>query len=118
MNMGYIRHHAIVVTTWNEDKLAEAHDRATAIGLRPTPIAEHQVNGGGSFLIPPDGSKEGWSDSEEGDNRRAQFRSWLRGTDSSDGGHYIEWVEVAYGNDDGRADIEHSAWSAENTVEQ
>ena len=63
--MGYYRHHAIIVSAWDTDleKLQAARKKIkNRTGLRPTKI----VQGGGcglhSFLVPPDGSKEGWEE--------------------------------------------------------
>ena len=59
-----------------------------------SPICPPQVNGERSFFIPPDGSKEGWSDSDKGDERRNEFVEWLR----SEG--QVHWVEVCYAEDE------------------
>ena len=50
-----------------------------------------------SFFIPPDGSKEGWDDSEEGDKSRDRFVGWLRSVREKYG---LSWVEVQYGDND------------------
>ena len=91
--MGYMRHHAIVVTGY-EDRIkpayAEAQARFDARFL--TGITEAAVNGYQSFLVAPDGSKEGWPESEEGDRRRASFVAYLRGQE-------LGWVEVQFDDD-------------------
>jgi hypothetical protein len=56
------------------------------------------MNGYRSILICPDGSKEGWADSEQGDARRAALRTRLVAEES------LEWCEVSYGHDDGTAE--------------
>lgn len=79
--MGYLRRHAIVVTgdDYEESKdILAAHAKATEIFPWVSPICPPQVNGERSFFIPPDGSKEGWSDSDKGDERRNEFVEWLR----------------------------------------
>jgi hypothetical protein len=94
--MGYMRHHAIIVTGWNEEALKEVHSEASKIFPKISNIVEGTINGYSSFLIPPDGSKEGWEESKEGDERRSKFISWLI---TSKG--YLRWVEVQYGDEDG-----------------
>ena len=54
-----------------------------------------------SFFIPPDGSKEGWPDSDLGDERRARFIAWLHDQEFEDGGSCLAWAEVQYGDEDG-----------------
>jgi hypothetical protein len=82
--MGYMRHHAIICSgpapikdegaPWISSiaeyvtSLQRAHDKATAIfGDTVSPIVISPVNGIGSFFIAPDGSNEGWEDSDAGD---------------------------------------------------
>ena len=107
--MGYIRHHAIVVTCWEGDQIERAHCKAIEIGLPVSNVVGPQVNGYSSFFIAPDGSKEGWEDSEDGNEKREAFKAWLPGDCS-----YCEWVEVAYGHDDNEALITDSAWQSED----
>lgn len=102
--MGYILHHAIVVTGF-ASKSAEAYARAPE-DLR-TAFSEIQCNGYRSFLVCPDGGKEGdgWAGgtSDQGDAARERFKAHLRALE-------IEWVEVAFGHDDGRAYVTDSQW--------
>lgn len=98
--MGYMRHHAIIVTTWSEESIKEAHAEATKIFPWVSPISPPAVNGYCSFFIPPDGSKEGWQDSTDGDKRRLDFISWLS-IHKYDGSAYFSWAEVQYGDEDG-----------------
>lgn len=118
--MGYMRHHAIVVTTYKSELAAEAHKQATALfqsepgvrafnGISPadmiTPVLESPVNGYCSFAILPDGSKEGWADSDVGDTARAEFVKWLESQRYVDGSSPLAWVEVQYGDDEGETRI-------------
>jgi len=108
--MGYMRHHAIVVTSWSDEDIARAHAKAReifeapwGIGHRPfavSPVLNAAINMGGTFIIPPDGSKEGWSTSDDGDYRRSQFIAWLETTRYEDGSGPLDWVEIQYGDDD------------------
>ncbi len=108
--MGYIAHHAIVVTCWSEEKIKAAHDKATKLHCLPTPLADEQLNGFRSFLIPPDGSKEGWEESDAGDARRSAFKKWLRAQAYADGSSPFEWFEAKFGNDDRQVEIIDNQW--------
>lgn len=108
--MGYMRHHAILVTSWKikHDTVTEApnlklaHKKAREIfGKTVTPIIKSPVNGYGTFMVAPDGSKEGWTDSAAGDDRRAAFIKWLDEHRYDDGSSSFDWVEVQYGDDEG-----------------
>lgn len=97
--MGYDRHHAIIVTAGFHrfDKMWEAHGKARDIfGDQVSEILKSSVNGWLTFLIGPDGSYEGWTESVEGDARRNDYIIWLRQQQWSP-----HWVEVQYGDDSG-----------------
>lgn len=112
--MGYIRHNAIVITTWNEANIVAAADKAEEIGLQVLGPAPSVMNGYRSLMICPDGSKEGWVDSDIGDSKRLEFRDWLDAQRYDDGSSNFEWAEIAYGSDDAAAEVTHSAWKASN----
>lgn len=103
--MGYIKHHAIIVTGWREDKVEEAHRIACEIFSKidgdniVTNIVGSKSNGQTSFMVAPDGSKEGWETSEECDSAREQFISRVRNSG------YVDFVEVVFGGDSDYADI-------------
>lgn len=115
--MGHIRHHAIVVTSGHRDILRDAWAKAAGLGLYVTYPIESSVNGYGSFFIAPDGSKENWPESDEGDRQRAEFKAWTKTVrypetgDPADRGSPIDWVEIAYGSDDGDAWVVDSEWA-------
>jgi len=102
--MGYMRHHCIVVTSWNEKLLEEAHTVAKEFfQVTPNPgfpdkkiseITPSSINGYASFLIAPDGSKEGWNTSDKGNEARDNFIAWIKSKLS------IDWVEIQYGDDE------------------
>ncbi len=99
--MGYMCHHAIIVSSYDHDKLlAKAHEVAVGIFPHVSNIVPHIKNGGGSFFVPPDGSKEGWPDSDEGDKRRAQFVKWLQEQCYDDFSTSLPWIEVQYADDE------------------
>lgn len=111
--MGYIRHHAIVVTSWEQSALEAALVQASVCGLTHTGIGAQVTNGFRSFLVCPDGGKEGWEMSDHGDERREQFKAWLRGQRHEDGSSALEWVEVCYGDDDYGAVVTDGEWTTE-----
>ena len=100
--MGYMRHHAFVVTgsSGQETTTEEAHAEALRLDLNPTNIVACRVNGYCSFLIPPDGSKEGWEESDEGNAKRWAFFNWLVAHCYEDGSSPFQWAEIQYGDEE------------------
>lgn len=100
--MGYMRHHAIIVTSWDDKLIRKAHKVAKevfAIG-QVTSVLPDILNGYRSFMVGPDGSKEGWEDSDAGDSARDIFIDWLETQRYDDGSSALSWVEVQYGDDE------------------
>lgn len=98
--MGYMRHHAIVVTSWKGELLKRAHKTAVELGMSVSGITDEVTNGYCSFLVAPDGSKEGWTTSDNGDAQRAQLLDWLDAQRYDDDSTPLEWVVVQFGDDD------------------
>lgn len=109
--MGYVRHNAIIATGWQSEAVDALVAYATSLGAEAIRGSE-QINGYITVCITPDGSKEGWSNSDDGDDRRSKIREWLLGADSRK--QYFEWCEVAYGSDDAEASVVESAWKETN----
>ena len=99
--MGYIRHHAIIVTSWDKDLLVKAYFKAFEYNNQITPITDGVINGYCSFLIVPDGSKEGWPESDDGDISRKKFIEWLELQKYDDGSSSLSYVEIQFGDDNG-----------------
>jgi hypothetical protein len=104
--MGYIKHHTIVVTSWKEDDIIDAHNKAIEIfdkragsGSLISPIIEGIVNTQSSFFIAPDGSKEGWTESDQCDEARNAYLDWLESTNR------VDFVEVMFGGNGSREKI-------------
>lgn len=103
--MGYIRHHAIIVTTYDEH-IKKAFAKAKAIfgsrcsGIIPSPMNDYE-----SIFIAPDGSKEGWADSDQGDVDRDEFVEWIEQQKYGDGSSPYKYVELFYGDDEGECKI-------------
>lgn len=96
--MRYIRHHAIVVTTWDDKKIEVLRNNAIKIfGNLVTEVIKSNINGYNTFFIAPDGSKEGWEDSDIGDKNRSLFLSYIKGE--------CDYAELFYGDDEGESKI-------------
>jgi hypothetical protein len=95
--MGYDRHHGMMVTGFREGQIVKAHAEAERIGLQVSPMVTSAVNGWVSFAVFPDGSKEGWTDSDAGETRRAEFIAWLV-TNRHE--CWVDWVLFQYGDDE------------------
>lgn len=104
--MGYTRHHAILVSSFGYgDWIEQAHREACRWFHWVSPLSPPQLNNVRSFFIPPDGSNEGWEESDEGDRRRDAMIGWLRAQRFTDGSSPLEWAEVLYGDDNGEARV-------------
>jgi hypothetical protein len=102
--MGYMRHDAIVVTSWNSEAIEEAAAKARECGLEVLGPSSVAMNGIRTLLVCPDGSTEGWDESEAFDAKRATYLAYLNSV------RYLSWVALAYGSDDGDAEITAHAW--------
>lgn len=105
--MGYIVNHTISVTSSNETALRSARDFAASTGAGVSEIVTGMVNGSASFVVVPDGSKEGWEESDLGDKRREQIKLWLRARAYSDGSTPFKWFEVEHPEDGAPRVIDH-----------
>jgi len=97
--MGHIRHHAIVITGTYGDWIDKAHKKALEIFGYVSEISPEMINGTKSFYVPPDGSKEGWEESADGDDERNKFIEWLEEKNYDDDSSPLAWAEVQYGDD-------------------
>jgi len=97
--MGFIRHDAIVVTSWSDADIEAAHARALTCFeetcAEVTNITGAAMNGYRSFLVAPDGSKEGWTDSDDAEDAREDFVAWLQ-----EDGPLVSYIEVRFGGDE------------------
>lgn len=97
--MGYIRHDAIVATSWNKKYLEPARAKAEQLGLPVSELVESPTNGYCSFLIAPDGSKEGWEESASGDDARAAWKQWANDEWTANQ-LYVYWAHLSYAGDE------------------
>lgn len=111
--MGYIAHRTMVLTSWREEDIKAAHAKALELARQidekmslhlphpprwarvVSPIIQGVVNDYYSFFIAPDGSKEGWDDSDAGDWLRTTLALWISAHDL-----YVDYVIVRFGGDD------------------
>jgi hypothetical protein len=105
MIMGYMRDHAIVVTGEHGDFIDRAHAKAIALGCCVSEITAPVINSARSFFVAPDGSKEGWTESDAGDDRRAALIEFMDSLRYSDRSSPLRWVEVQFGDDNGETRI-------------
>lgn len=106
--MGYIKHHAIAITSGIDELLKKAHVKAKEIfGDRASEILKGETNAYNSFFIAPDGSKEGWEESKKGDRQRELFVEWINDQVYEDGSNSLAFCEFFYGEDKGKAQIEN-----------
>ena len=99
--MGDIKHHAIIVTSWDEVLIFNANKKAIEVFediASVTEITKPTINSYASFLIAPDGSKEGWDHSYQGDSLRNDFIKWLESQCYDDGSTALEYAEVQFGD--------------------
>lgn len=109
--MSYVVHHAILVTARSTDVGREAlrkigHE-AIRLGLPVSGPTLSPLNGVRTLTICPDGSNEGWQDSDTGDRSRSALIAMLNSDEVRypDGSPALEWVEVRYSPDDGDASV-------------
>lgn len=97
--MGTINHNAIVATTWSEGVYQGVLD-----WLRENEIGNHFIAFTSktlqtfSIVQPPDGSKEGWGESEAGNALRDRFVARMKEDEYEDGPSPWSWVEVGFGD--------------------
>lgn len=111
--MGFVRHHAIIVTGFRAKEAEKAYEFAKGLEMSLSEIKTSPVNGYISFCVFTDGSKEGWPDSDKGDEQRKAFIEYLRSEFIEDNSSYLEWVEVWYGGDDSDAGVSANPWEGE-----
>jgi len=106
--MGYIKHHGIAVTSSINELIKEAHAQAKSIFKeRTSEILNSKTNGYKSFFIAPDGSREGWEESNNGNHQRETFVKWINEQAYEDGINSISFCEFFYGEDNGYSKIEN-----------
>lgn len=120
--MGYIVHHAIVVCgpldgphLQNKPSLPEVREKMYEIaqgfqmGSLISPVVRGVANAVGSVLVGWDGSKEGWSTSEDADRMREEIVKYLNSLRYTDDSTSFHFVEVMFAGDSGEQGIVNSS---------
>ena len=104
--MGCINHNVIIATTWNKE-VADAFEKwySNENEMWDTEKVKKlfcrtdclKINGFITFFFGPDGSKEGWKESEDSDIMRRIIIERFVLDNYSDGGSPWAWIEVGYG---------------------
>lgn len=84
---------------------------AGSINLTHSLAVKHDVNEEWSLFIPPDGSKEGWIESDIGDSKRDRMIEFLISLRYEDGSSPVEWLEVSYSDTSTQARVTRCEWS-------
>ena len=96
--MGEIKHHAIIVTGHSSLQMKKVHKRAKSIFGELASSICNQNGSYKSFLIAPDGGKEGRDRSNDGDRKREEFLRWLSDKIWVEN-FYVNYCVVVYGCD-------------------
>ena len=107
--IGYQSHRAIVVTGWQNEVLQEAHAEAVkcfdGTCAFVTEVTKETMNGFASFMVAPDGSKEGWSESDKSDESAARFIEFLNGLRYEDGSSKLDWVYIRFSDNHFKSEV-------------
>jgi hypothetical protein len=98
--MGLMRHHAIIATTWSGKNYMGLLAWIGTLGEEERSLFAMNgslINGYQSVTMVPDGSKEGWDTSRQGDDLRNRFISRLEEDRYEDDSSPWDWVEVSFG---------------------
>jgi len=98
--MGIIQHNSIIVSgnTAFEEDFQKVYDFANNLfGSLVTPIITTDLNRYTFFFVAPDGSKEGWAESDSGDENRKQLCDYIDSLVFEDGSNGINYVDVSHG---------------------
>lgn len=99
--MGYIKHNAIIITADDYPtglkQFGKVHSKAKQIfGETVSEAIRSPLNGYISFFVAPDGSKEGWDESDSGDKKRKKFADYIDKLAYEDGSNAVHFVDVSY----------------------
>ena len=107
--MKNIRHHTIIITGNDKAKLERLRNEIINLYKEKmeakkgftlvSPIVDSLINNFCTFFIAPDGSKEGYESSEDGDIIRKYVIELLKKQKDADGEDLFRFVEVFYGDD-------------------
>ena len=98
--MGVMNHNAVLASTWSDEHangVKEWIAGRSEVERDLFLFGGKKVNNEQTIVLVPDGSKEGWQESENGDALRQAFIERLEQDDYEDGSSPWSWVEVGYG---------------------
>jgi len=93
--MGYMLHHAIIITGTNIDHLGIVRTFAINKGNHCSETVKGTINDQFSFFVAPDGSKEGWNESDEADLSRKYLKDFL----DNNLNLYVNAIEIQFAGD-------------------
>ncbi len=102
--MGYLRHECLVISGEDFTEVARVHVIAcqffneVGAGSLVGGVIQAVMNGGGAFMVAPDGSKEGWELSDDVSAARVKLIDELRHA-------AVDWVHLLIGGDDGKYSV-------------
>lgn len=108
--MGHVTHSCVVVTSWKDGAIPCALAVARELGLDALGPVMSRFNAFETMMVLPSGSKRGWPEAIDHDQRLAKFIDWLRSQTYSDGSSWLEWFQANYGKDDSAASVARTAW--------
>lgn len=92
-----MQHHAIIVTSFDDKILKKAHQVASGLMPHVSGIVTGTINSQLSFAVLPDGSKEGWPESDYANAARKALKYWIDCHAYEDGSNRLEYAEVSFG---------------------
>lgn len=99
--MGTINNNAVIASTEMKDEVERIRkyiDGLKAFEKSLFLFSDEAINGKVTVVMVPDGSKEGWSESDVGDESRAAFIKELEKTNYKDGSSSWQFIEVGFGD--------------------
>jgi len=104
-----IKHHTIVITSNDKVQLDSLRNKVINIYKEKmeakkgaqiiSPIIESLINSFSTFYVVPDGSKEGYDASDDGDIVRESIVDLINSFDQAGKENIFRFVEIAYGED-------------------
>jgi hypothetical protein len=108
--MGFLWDTQFVVTgyAWDFESVSKAYLRAKRLGLNLSGLIPSDVNAYWTFLIAPDGSKNGFADQVQSDMKRTLWMEEMRKESVS-----VDWVYIMYGGNSDQARIQDGSQATE-----
>lgn len=98
--MGLIQHNSVIISgnSAYQEQFRQVYEYAQQLfGTLVTPVIQPEINGDMFFFISPDGSKEGWSISNEYDTKRSELCDFIDSFACDDGSNSVRYVDVSHG---------------------